>query len=107
MSEPNPILSLLESLACKYKPAEAGFYEGVIHIYLTDDQVYSFTLRLTGEGCNITEGTSGIPDCEIRTSIHTLQRIVNNERSPHQEFIMGNIYISNIQVIQHIGKAFR
>jgi len=107
MSESQPILSLLESLACNYKPAEAGFYVGIIHIYLTEDHDYSFTLRLHEQGCEITEGASGIPDCEIRTSVHTLQRIVTNERSPHQEFIMGNIYISNIQVIQHIGKAFR
>jgi hypothetical protein len=107
MTAPNPILSLLESLACKYKPAEAGYYEGVIHIHITDDVIHSFTLHLTDQGCSINEGAHGMPDCEIRTSIHTLERIVTNERSPHQEFIMGNIYISNIQVIQHIGKAFR
>lgn len=101
------ISQVVTEFAARYKPEQASTYEGIIHLILKGSEPYECTLRLSSNGCDVTEGLEGRPDCEIKTKSDTFRRIVNNESSPQHEFIMGHIYISNVQVVQLLAKAFR
>ena len=107
MGTVKPISKVVAEFASRYKPELASHYVGTIHLILTGSEPYQSTLKLSDDGCDIIEGLEGRPDCEIKTKSEAFRRIVNNESSPQQEFIMGNIYISNVQVIQLVAKAFR
>jgi hypothetical protein len=101
------ILEVVTEFAARYKPELASNYVGTIHLILTGIESLQCTLRLSEVGCEMAEGLEGRPDCEIKAKAEAFRRIVNNESSPQQEFIMGNIYISNVQVVQLVAKAFR
>jgi hypothetical protein len=107
MSQSKQISEVVSEFAARYKPEVASNYVGIIHIILTGAEPYSCTLELTESGCTASDGLTGQPDCQIKTKSDSFRRIVNNESSPQEEFIMGNIYISNVQVVQLVGKAFR
>jgi hypothetical protein len=107
MSPTKSISEVVREFAARYKPELASYFIGRIHLILTGNEPYTCTLNLSETGCDIIEGLEGSPDCQIKTKSEAFRRIVSNESSPQQEFIMGNIYISNVQVIQLIGKAFR
>ncbi len=101
------ILNVVTEFAARYKPELASNYVGTIHLILTGGESLQCTLHLSQDGCMMNEGLDGRPDCEIKAKSEAFRRIVNNESSAQQEFIMGNIYISNVQVVQLVAKAFR
>jgi hypothetical protein len=107
MSLLKPISQVVQDFAARYKPEVASNYVGVIHIILTGSEPYSSTLYLSNTGCVVTEGLEGQADCQIKTKSDVFRRIVSHESSAQEEFIMGNIYISNVQVVQLVAKAFR
>lgn len=101
------IESVIRGFAERFNPEMSSGFTGNIHLMLTGPEIISCTLCITVNGCHIEDGLSDHVDCEIRTRSDVFRRIVNKVRSPQEEFIMGNIYISNLQVIQRIGKAFK
>ena len=107
MSPIKSISEVVREFAARYKPELASNFVGIIHILLTGSEPYTCTLYLSETGCDVVEGVEGLPDCQLKTNSAAFRRIVSNESSPQQEFIMGNIYISNVQVVQLIAKAFR
>lgn len=107
MNHPPSIDQLVRQFADRYNPELGSNYTGVIHLVLKGSEPYECTLVISEGGCAVTEGLEGHPDCEIKTKSEAFRRIVNNESSPQQEFIMGQISVSNLQVIMLIGKAFR
>jgi hypothetical protein len=107
MGSEKSISAVVHEFAARYKPEVASNYVGIIHIILTGAEPYSCTLELSESGCTVTDGLEGKSGCQIKTKSDSFRRIVNNESSAQEEFIMGNIYISNVQVIQLIAKAFR
>lgn len=102
-----PLPEIITRFAGRYKPEVAAGYVGIIHLVITGADPGEFTLNLNEAGCTAEEGLNGQADCEVRTNSDAFRRIVGNERSAEEEFIMGNIYISNLQVVLRIGKAFR
>jgi hypothetical protein len=107
MSSTQSISDVVREFSARYKPEVASNFEGIIHIILTGNEPYSCTLTLSETGCVTSEGLEGHPDCLIKTKSETFRRIVSNQSSPQEEFIMGNIYLSNLQVVQIVAKAFR
>ncbi len=107
MDSQKTIMNVVRDFAARYKPEMAPNYRGTIHLILTGGESLQCTLYLSEEGCRLDEGLDGCPDCEIKAKSEAFRRIVNNESSPQEEFIMGNIYISNVQVVQLVAKAFR
>jgi len=101
------IESVIRDFAARFKPELSSGFTGNIHLVLTGPETMSCTLCITANGCSIEDGLSEHVDCEIRTRSDAFRRIANRERSAQEEFIMGNIYISNLQVIQRISKAFK
>lgn len=106
MGTSETLSELVTQFAGKYRPDLAGDFQGIIHLVLTGKDAGSFTLECSDTGCTVSETLSGHPDCEIRTNADAFRRIVSRQSSPQEEFIMGHIYISNLQVIRRIGKAF-
>ncbi len=102
-----PLPEIVTRFAGRYKPELAAGYSGTLHLIITGAEPGEFTLSLSDSGCVATEGLSGQADCEVRTNSDVFRRIVTHQRSAEEEFIMGNIYISNLQVVLRIGKAFR
>lgn len=102
-----PLPEIITRFAGRYKPELAPGYSGVVHLILTGHEPGEFTLTLNQDGCTPSEGLTGQADCEIRTSSEAFRRIASHQKSAEEEFIMGNIYISNLQVILRITKAFR
>lgn len=106
MATENTIEQVIRDFAASYKPELAAFYEGNILLTLSGSEPCECSLIFDTSGCKAQKGRVEPIQCEIRAKSEVFRRIVNRERSPVEEFIMGNIYISNINVIQHIGKAF-
>ena len=106
MSTENTIEQVIRDFAASYNPELAAFYEGNILLTLTGSEPCECSRIFDASGCKTQKGRVEPIQCEIRAKSEVFRRIVNRERSPIEEFIMGNIYISNVNVIQHIGKAF-
>jgi hypothetical protein len=100
------IEQVIRDFASSYTPALAAGYTGNILLTLTGSEPCECTLVFDASGCSTQKGRLEPIQCEIKAKSEVFRRIVNRERSPVEEFIMGNIYISNVNIIQHIGKAF-
>jgi hypothetical protein len=107
MSSIKSISAVVHEFAARYKPEVASNYVGIVHIILTGAEPYSCTLEFSESGCTVTDGLKGQPGCQIKTKSDSFRRIVSNKSSAQKEFIMGNIYVSNVQVISLIAKSFR
>jgi len=97
---------VIRDFAASYNPALTAGYTGNILLTLTGSEPCECSLIFDASGCRTQKGRVEPIQCEIKAKSEVFRRIVNRERSPVEEFIMGNIYISNVNVIQHIGKAF-
>jgi putative sterol carrier protein len=106
MKTDQPIEMLIRDFADAYDPEIAAYYEGNVLLNLGGSEPCECSLIFDKSGCRVEKGRQEPIHCEIKAKSEVFRRIVNRERSPMEEFIMGNVYISNIQVIQHIGKAF-
>lgn len=102
-----PLPEIIARFASRYNPEHAPGFHAVIHLVLKGSEPGEFTLTLSEAGCEAQSGLQGTPDCEVRTSSEAFRRIAQHERSAEEEFIMGNIAVSNLQVILRIGRAFR
>lgn len=100
------IETVIREFAESYDPELAAYYEGNVLLTLTGSEPCECSLIFEKTGCTVHKGKHEPVHCEIKAKSEVFRRIVNRERSPVEEFIMGNIYISNVNVIQHIGKAF-
>jgi putative sterol carrier protein len=106
MKTEQTIETVIQEFASSYDPDLAAYYEGNVHLILTGSEPCECSLIFEKTGCSVQKGKLEPVHCEIKAKSEVFRRIVNRERSPVEEFIMGNIYISHLNVIQHIGKAF-
>jgi putative sterol carrier protein len=75
-------------------PARAeGKTEGMNNTYVfAIDGAGTWTVAVTGEGVNVSEGDNG-GDCTIETSSETFSRLVSGEQNPTTAYMTGKLKI--------------